>query len=79
MVLDAAGIAAGWQTETMPDVRMMVDTIVMPDGNVLLINGAKTGVSTFSMFDTRGSFIKCRDVIGGWLWQRLQSDWPIEC
>jgi len=58
MVLDAAGIAAGWQVETMPDVRMMVDTIIMPDGNVLLINGAKTGVSLFSMFGTRGLFIR---------------------
>jgi len=48
MVLDAAGIAAGWKVETMPGKRLMADGIVMPDGNVLFINGASTGVSIFS-------------------------------
>jgi hypothetical protein len=51
MVLNDAGIAAGWQVETMPGNRLMIDAIVMPDGNVLLINGAATGVSEFSRFD----------------------------
>jgi len=48
MALDAAGIAAGWKVETMPGNRLMTDGIVMPDGNVLFINGASTGVSIFS-------------------------------
>ena len=46
MVLNAAGIAAGWQVEPMPGNRLMNDAILMPDGNVLFINGAATGVST---------------------------------
>lgn len=54
MVLNAAGITAGWQTETMPGNRLMTDGIVMPDGNVLFINGASTGVSTSSSFCFRG-------------------------
>jgi hypothetical protein len=49
MVLNAAGIAAGWQVESMPGNRLMVDAIVMPDGNILFINGVATGVSAFSI------------------------------
>ena len=45
MVLDTAGISAGWQVETMPGTRLMNDAIVMPDGNILFINGVATGVS----------------------------------
>jgi hypothetical protein len=50
MVLNAAGIAAGWEVETMPGNRLMTDAIVMPDGNILFINGVATGVSAFSIF-----------------------------
>ena len=32
----------------MPGPRLLIDSILMPDGNVLLINGAATGVSAFS-------------------------------
>ena len=53
MVLNTAGIAAGWQTETMPGNRLMSDAILMPDGNVLFINGASTGVSIFSPYNLR--------------------------
>ena len=48
MVLNADGISAGWQVETMPGNRLMTDAIIMPDGNVLFINGVATGVSAFS-------------------------------
>ena len=51
MVLTTDGIAAGWQVETMPGNRLMVDAILMPDGNVLLINGAASGVSALSPFN----------------------------
>ena len=53
MKLTADGIAAGWQVEEMPGGRLMIDILLMPDGNVLLINGAATGVSAFSIFDIR--------------------------
>jgi hypothetical protein len=59
MVLTPEGIAAGWQVESMPGNRMMIDAIVMPDGNVLLINGASTGVSVFSIFHIQ---ISCLDM-----------------
>jgi hypothetical protein len=59
MVLTPEGIAAGWQVESMPGNRMMIDAIVMPDGNVLLINGASTGVSAFSIFHIQ---ISCLDM-----------------
>jgi len=52
MKLTPAGIAAGWEVETMPGNRLMIDAIVMPDGNILLINGAATGVSAFSIFES---------------------------
>lgn len=48
MVLDDDGIAAGWQVESMPGGRLMTDGIIMPDGNVIFINGASTGVSRLS-------------------------------
>ena len=47
MVLNAAGIAAGWQVETMPEARVMVDAVLLPDNRVLLVNGAQTGVAGY--------------------------------
>ncbi len=47
MTLDAAGIKAGWATETMPEARLMGDAILTPDGQVLIINGAGTGQAGF--------------------------------
>ncbi|KAJ7173340.1 glyoxal oxidase N-terminus-domain-containing protein [Mycena filopes] len=47
MVLNAAGIAAGWKVETMPQGRIMVDMILLPDGRVMLVNGARTGVAGY--------------------------------
>ncbi|GAA99111.1 hypothetical protein E5Q_05800 [Mixia osmundae IAM 14324] len=47
MVLNKAGIAKGWQTETMPGHRTMGDAILTPDGSVLFINGAQTGLAGY--------------------------------
>ncbi|KAJ7257666.1 glyoxal oxidase N-terminus-domain-containing protein [Mycena rebaudengoi] len=47
MVLSDAGIAAGWQVERMPQARIMVDMILLPDGRVMLVNGAQTGVAGY--------------------------------
>jgi len=49
MVLNAAGIAAGWQVESMPQSMIMLDAILLPDGRVLLVNGAQTGVAGFGV------------------------------
>ena len=47
MVLNAAGIAAGWQVEFMPQARVMLDAILLPDGRVLIVNGAQTGMAGY--------------------------------
>ena len=82
MKLTPAGIAAGWEVETMPDNRLMIDAIVMPDGNVLLINGAATGVSAFPVFESF-FFIKRKSTpqytLDGWLFQRFWSNRWIKC
>lgn len=44
MALDAAGIRGGWRTSNMPSPRVMGDFINMPDGKLLLINGAQQGI-----------------------------------
>ncbi len=45
MVLTPAGIKAGWKVESMPQPRIMVELILLPDGRVLAVNGAQTGVA----------------------------------
>ncbi|CAN8244129.1 unnamed protein product [Cochlearia groenlandica] len=34
-----------WKTEMMPTPRIMSDTVILPNGDVLLVNGAKRGCS----------------------------------
>ena len=41
------GIAAGWQVEQMPQARHMPDVVLLPTGEVLIINGAGTGISGY--------------------------------
>jgi hypothetical protein len=47
MVLNAVGIAAGWQTESLPQSRVMGNGLLLPDGRVLFINGAHTGAAGY--------------------------------
>ncbi|POW18716.1 hypothetical protein PSHT_05531, partial [Puccinia striiformis] len=47
MVLTDTGIKDGWKIEQMPSPRIMPDLIMMPDGRVLIVNGAKTGVAGY--------------------------------
>ncbi|KAF9251455.1 hypothetical protein L218DRAFT_1065016 [Marasmius fiardii PR-910] len=47
IVLTAAGIAAGWKVESMPVPRFMPELILLPDGRVLIVNGAQTGVAGY--------------------------------
>ncbi|KAF7308868.1 Copper radical oxidase [Mycena kentingensis (nom. inval.)] len=55
MVLNEEGIAAGWKVESMPEGRFMLDMLLLPDGRVLIVNGAKTGVAGYgSVFDQIG-------------------------
>lgn len=43
ITLTKEGIEKGWVVERMPEARMMPEMILMPDGKVLIINGAQTG------------------------------------
>ncbi|KAF7296106.1 hypothetical protein MKEN_01425800 [Mycena kentingensis (nom. inval.)] len=47
ITLTPAGIAKGWTVERMPETRILMESVLLPDGNVLLINGAKTGYSGY--------------------------------
>jgi len=70
MKLTPAGIAAGWEVETMPGNRLMIDALVMPDGNVLLINGAATGMAGYSNVpDPIGESNADHPVLTPWLYK----------
>ncbi|EMD38470.1 hypothetical protein CERSUDRAFT_48364 [Gelatoporia subvermispora B] len=47
MVLTDDGIAAGWAVEQMPAARTMPDAVLLPDGRVLIVNGAGSGISGY--------------------------------
>lgn len=47
MRMDAAGIAAGWQSESMESSRVMGEFVMLPDGRLLLVNGAQTGAAGY--------------------------------
>ncbi|KIM76040.1 glyoxal oxidase [Piloderma croceum F 1598] len=69
MVLDTVGISAGWQVETMPGTRLMNDAIVMPDGNILFINGVATGVAGYgNVADQIGQSNADNPVLTPWLY-----------
>lgn len=43
--LDSKGLKKGWQTEHMRLARIMGDAILTPDGKVVVVNGARSGVA----------------------------------
>jgi hypothetical protein len=43
ITLTRAGIAKGWEVERMPETRILMESVMLPTGDVLLINGAHTG------------------------------------
>ncbi|KAI0313341.1 copper radical oxidase [Amylostereum chailletii] len=47
IVLSDAGIAAGWQVEQMPDARTMPDAVLLPTGDIVIVNGAGSGISGY--------------------------------
>ncbi|KAJ7609532.1 glyoxal oxidase N-terminus-domain-containing protein [Roridomyces roridus] len=48
MTLTPAGIAAGWEVDHMPEQRLMPEGVLLPNGDVLVINGAHTGYSGYA-------------------------------
>ncbi|THV03743.1 hypothetical protein K435DRAFT_817163 [Dendrothele bispora CBS 962.96] len=49
MVLNEEGIANGWEVEHMPEPRIMPELILLPDGRVTIVNGAKTGIAGYGV------------------------------
>ncbi|CDO73573.1 Copper radical oxidase [Trametes cinnabarina] len=47
IVLTNDGIAAGWQVEEMPQARTMPDAVLLPTGDILIVNGAGSGISGY--------------------------------
>ncbi len=47
MVLTEEGISKGWQVEQMPEARTMLDAVLLPDGAVLIVNGAGSGIAGY--------------------------------
>ncbi|KAJ7843044.1 glyoxal oxidase N-terminus-domain-containing protein [Mycena leptocephala] len=47
LLLTAEGIAAGWKVEHMPQARVMPDMVLLPDGRVVIVNGAQTGLAAY--------------------------------
>ncbi|KAJ7272801.1 glyoxal oxidase precursor [Mycena rebaudengoi] len=47
ITLTPAGISRGWEIERMPETRIMVESVLLPTGDVLLLNGARTGYSGY--------------------------------
>lgn len=47
LLLTEEGIAAGWITEQLPEPRVMPDAVLLPTGQVAILNGARTGISGY--------------------------------
>ena len=47
IVLTDEGIAAGWEVEQMPNARTMPDAVLLPTGEVVIVNGAGSGISGY--------------------------------
>ncbi|KAJ7353107.1 glyoxal oxidase N-terminus-domain-containing protein [Mycena albidolilacea] len=48
LLLTAEGTAAGWKVEHMPQARVMPDMVLLPDGRVVIVNGAQTGLAAYA-------------------------------
>ncbi|KAL1721095.1 glyoxal oxidase N-terminus-domain-containing protein [Schizophyllum commune] len=48
MTLTDEGIARGWEVEQMPEARLMPDAVLLPTGQVLIVNGAGSGISGYA-------------------------------
>ncbi|KAJ6564595.1 glyoxal oxidase N-terminus-domain-containing protein [Mycena capillaripes] len=48
LLLTPKGIAAGWKVESMPQRRVMPDMLLLPDGRVVIVNGAQTGFAAYA-------------------------------
>lgn len=47
ITLTPQGVAKGWEVERMPENRLMVESVMLPSGDVLLLNGAHSGYAGY--------------------------------
>lgn len=47
LVLNDAGIRKGWVVEHMPQARVMPDAVLLPNGKVVIVNGAQSGIAGY--------------------------------
>ncbi|KDR73602.1 hypothetical protein GALMADRAFT_71761 [Galerina marginata CBS 339.88] len=47
MALDEEGINLGWQIEQMPEARIMPDAVLLPTGDIVIVNGGGSGISGY--------------------------------
>ena len=47
IILTDQGIARGWEVEYMPQARVMPDAVLLPTGQVVVVNGAGTGIAGY--------------------------------
>jgi hypothetical protein len=47
MELSEEGISRGWDVEDMPQARTMADAVLLPDGNIVVVNGASSGMAGY--------------------------------
>jgi hypothetical protein len=45
--ISETGIQRGWTVELMPDARVMPDSLLLPSGDVLIVNGGATGIAGY--------------------------------
>ncbi|THU97460.1 glyoxal oxidase precursor [Dendrothele bispora CBS 962.96] len=50
ITLTPEGIKQGWEVELMPEPRIMPEMVLMPDGQVVIINGGRTGYAAYGTF-----------------------------
>ncbi|KAF8192159.1 glyoxal oxidase precursor [Pholiota molesta] len=47
LMITPEGIKKGWQVERMLEARIMPELLLLPDGQVLIVNGGQTGYAAF--------------------------------
>ncbi|KAJ7582999.1 copper radical oxidase [Mycena floridula] len=47
LLLTKEGIKEGWKVQHMPEARVMPDAVLLPDGKVLITNGAGSGIAGY--------------------------------
>jgi len=47
IALTEEGISHGWEVEYMPQARVMPDAVLLPTGQIVIVNGAETGIAGY--------------------------------